>query len=262
MTERDDSAVPSVLTGGAVGAIRRTSAVDTVRVRIALAVDLGLLTPGERLPNPRVTAAALGVGEITVRRAFSSLEREGVVRRAPGRSGGTFVSDEPRRGTVAEVTAYHEDSERVHRLIEERTVLETGFTHLAAQRAAPEALEAMDSCIEEMDEAGTWAEFHAADERFHFTIARGAGATAALGIYRRVVKELYSYFLPYPMDYLRKSNEEHKHIRAALGARDASLAAGLVCAHVADLHRSMYVGLTGHGQQDGRGGPRGTDSGE
>ena len=49
---------PAALTGPAVAGITRLSAVDTVRARIALAVELGLLAPGEQLPSDAAVAAA------------------------------------------------------------------------------------------------------------------------------------------------------------------------------------------------------------
>jgi len=238
---RDGAASP--LSRGPLAAVRRTSAIDTVRVRISLAVDLGLLAPGERLPNVPATAAALGVAEITVRRAFGALEREGVVERRPGRNGGTFIAARPRHDAVAETAAYHEDTARVHRLIDERAVLEAGFGHFAAERIGPAALGELDSAIAEMDAAASWAEFHAADRRFHATVVASADLPAAQEMYEQVTGELYRYFLPYPMSYLRTSNEQHKEIGSALGARDSALAARLLSAHAAELHRTMYVGL-------------------
>ncbi|MDJ1132114.1 FadR/GntR family transcriptional regulator [Streptomyces iconiensis] len=234
----------TALTSTALAAIRRTSAVDTVRARISLAVDLGLLAPGERLPNVPHTAAALGVAEITVRRALTALEREGVVTRRPGRGGGTFIAERPSHHTVPQVEAYAKDSERVHRLVDERAVLETGFAHLAAARLDQAGLAALDDCLAAMEAAGTWADFRAADESFHLGIAHGAGQPSALELYRRVTRELYLYFLPYPMSYLCESNREHRHIRDALAARDPALAARLLHDHVTALHRTMYVGLT------------------
>ena len=82
----------------ALGGIRRLSALDTVRARIALAVDLGLLAPGERLPPTDQIAAALGVSEITARRALVSLCADGVLERRRGRSGGTLVAERPVKG--------------------------------------------------------------------------------------------------------------------------------------------------------------------
>ncbi|MFJ4206512.1 hypothetical protein ACIP2Y_43845 [Streptomyces sviceus] len=54
---------------------------------------------------------------------------------------------------------------------------------------------------------------------------REAGLPSALVMYERVTKELY--FLPYPMSYLRRSNDEHKRIRAALATHDGALTARL-----------------------------------
>ncbi|NGO72496.1 FadR/GntR family transcriptional regulator [Streptomyces boncukensis] len=243
-TARHPGPADNPLTSTALAAIQRTSAVDTVRARISLAVDLGLLAPGERLPNIPTTAAALGVAEITVRRALSALEREGVVTRRPGRGGGTFIAERPRAHTVPQVVAYTQDSARVHRLVDERAVLETGFAHLAATRRDPDALAVLDACVAAMDEAETWADFHTADKRFHLGIAHAAGLPQALEIYGRVTRELYPYFLPYPMAYLRESNEEHRQLRAALADHDPARAGQLAHEHVCALHRTMYVGLT------------------
>jgi len=49
------------------------------------------LTPGAKLGGERDLARTLGVSRTTVRQALAALERAGVVRRIPGRGGGTFV---------------------------------------------------------------------------------------------------------------------------------------------------------------------------
>jgi GntR family transcriptional regulator len=49
--------------------------------------------PGERLGTERELAERLGVARSTIRTALADLERNGVVRRARGRSGGIFVAD-------------------------------------------------------------------------------------------------------------------------------------------------------------------------
>ncbi|UBU17032.1 GntR family transcriptional regulator [Nonomuraea gerenzanensis] len=55
----------------------------------------GELAPGDRLPGERELAGRLGVSRMTLRQALASLERDGVLVRVPGRSGGAFVA-EPR----------------------------------------------------------------------------------------------------------------------------------------------------------------------
>jgi GntR family transcriptional regulator len=66
-------------------------AAEEVRRRLFEQINRGHVQPGERLGAERDLANALGVSRSTVRQALASLERAGVVRRVPGRGGGTFV---------------------------------------------------------------------------------------------------------------------------------------------------------------------------
>jgi GntR family transcriptional regulator len=59
--------------------------------QLRLAVASGRLQPGERLPAARDLAAELQVNFHTVRKVYSDLEREGVLRTERGL--GTFVAD-------------------------------------------------------------------------------------------------------------------------------------------------------------------------
>jgi GntR family transcriptional regulator len=66
-------------------------AAEEVRRRLLEQVNQGQLRPGERLGAERDLAVTLGVSRSTVRQALAALESAGVVRRVPGRGGGTFV---------------------------------------------------------------------------------------------------------------------------------------------------------------------------
>ena len=66
-------------------------AADEVRRRLLDQISRGQLRPGERLGAERDLAEQLGVSRSTVRQALSVLASAGVVRRVPGRGGGTFV---------------------------------------------------------------------------------------------------------------------------------------------------------------------------
>jgi GntR family transcriptional regulator len=61
--------------------------------QVASAVASGQLVAGTRLPPERHLAESLGVSRMTVRQALGALERDGLVRRVVGRSGGTFVAE-------------------------------------------------------------------------------------------------------------------------------------------------------------------------
>ncbi|MDQ1641921.1 MAG: GntR family transcriptional regulator [Actinomycetota bacterium] len=67
------------------------AAAEDVRLRLLDQISRGQLRPGERLGAERDLARALGVSRSTVRQALAALEESGVVRRVPGRGGGTFV---------------------------------------------------------------------------------------------------------------------------------------------------------------------------
>ncbi|MFG2356770.1 FadR/GntR family transcriptional regulator [Streptomyces sp. NPDC048521] len=239
-----DAAPPTAgLDAPELSGIRRLSALEAVRARIALAVDLGLLTPGERLPGTDRIAAALGVSEITARRALVSLCEDGVLERRRGRNGGTLVAEQPAKGVIGATTAYRSDAAAVRRLIDHRLVLECGIAHLAAGHADETALAELEQLVDTMDGTASWAEFHGLDERFHLAVAAATGVTSADGPYGAVLRELYQYYLPYPMDALRRSNAEHRALVRALRDRDAAAAGAVARQHVETLHRTMYVGL-------------------
>lgn len=237
---------PIVLKAPALVGIRRLNALDTVRARIAMAVELGLLKPGERLPPAGEIARALGVGEITVRRALVSLCDQGILERRRGRGGGTLVSERPPSGEVREIEAYRSAAADVHRLIDRRLLLECGIAYLAATRPGPrppEELEELERLVTCMDRASSWAEFRTCDERFHMKVAAATGLPSAVEQYGSVVRELYRYYLPFPLDYLRESNRGHAELVAALAAGDPLKAVEITRDHVEVLHRTMFVGV-------------------
>ena len=60
--------------------------------QIEQAIVDGELAPGDRLPPERALAEEHGVSRMTVRQALQSLEARGLLRRAIGRNGGSFVA--------------------------------------------------------------------------------------------------------------------------------------------------------------------------
>lgn len=53
--------------------------------QIKFHIASGLLAAGEELPSTRALSAELGVNPMTISKAYSYLERDGVVERRPGR---------------------------------------------------------------------------------------------------------------------------------------------------------------------------------
>jgi GntR family transcriptional regulator len=78
-------------------------AAQDVRRRLLDRISRGAVAPGERLGAERDLAPALGVSRSTVRQALSALEAAGVVRRVPGRGGGTFVRQQKLERDLSQV---------------------------------------------------------------------------------------------------------------------------------------------------------------
>lgn len=53
--------------------------------QIKFHISTGMLEPGKELPSTRALSAELGINPMTISKAYSFLERDGVVERRPGR---------------------------------------------------------------------------------------------------------------------------------------------------------------------------------
>ncbi|WP_246036570.1 FadR/GntR family transcriptional regulator [Sinomonas susongensis] len=223
--------------------IGRRSAIDAVRMRIGMAIRLGLLKPGERLPDKDDVALGLSVSPMTARRALASLADDGVVVRLRGRSGGTFVADAPPAEVLHGLTMPASEFKQIHRLIDRRMLLESAVGHFAALNATGEQLARLESLTERMAAATDWAEYHQCDAEFHAAVGQASGLGAAVEEYQHSLDELYAFFVPYPIEELHLANRDHAVLTAALRASDVVAAAAVSREHVETLHRTMVVGL-------------------
>ncbi|HEU5420785.1 MAG TPA: GntR family transcriptional regulator [Streptosporangiaceae bacterium] len=79
---------------------------------LAGAIATGELAPGDRLPAEHDLAAWLGVSRMTLRHALSELVRRGLVTRAVGRHGGTFVAEPKLDQDVTTLAGFSEQLRR------------------------------------------------------------------------------------------------------------------------------------------------------
>ena len=77
--------------------------------QIRLQIASGLLKPDDELPSTRVMSAELSLNPMTISKAYSLLERDGVLER--------------RRGQTLTVRALHEDDRQTHKLDQLRQCL-------------------------------------------------------------------------------------------------------------------------------------------
>jgi len=223
----------------------RRGALEDVVARVAVAVDLRLLAPGERLPDESELARAFGVAPITMRRALRELCVQGILIRRRGRLGGTFVSSTPPLNTLAGYEASRSEvSREVWHLLDYRQVLETGLLHLASA-AVPSAdvIATLHEMVDAMDEAPDWPRFRALDPRFHLTIASIAGPERAVDELADVLRRLGQLYFPHPIDYLRVVNVEHRAMVEAIARGDAVAATGVLTDHLATVRQTFsWVG--------------------
>ena len=131
------------------------------------------LRPGDRLPTELELARQLSVSRTVAREAIKILSAIGRVRAHKGR--GLYVADEPGLlGTVRETQFLPADLDHVFMLFEFRRTQEAELSRLAAARATPTELRAIEDAVERCHRAAQredFDEFHLGDDSFHLGVA-------------------------------------------------------------------------------------------
>lgn len=119
---------------------------ETVVERIRSAIMLGIFADGEQLPNEIELAAQFQVSPVTLRDALRVIRDEGLARTKRGRSGGTFViaPDESNMGMFEQRLGAVSALE-LRDLLDWQSALNSHSAYLAAERASPAEIEALDA---------------------------------------------------------------------------------------------------------------------
>jgi len=108
---------------------------------LAGAIAAGQLAPGDRLPAEHDLAAWLGVSRMTLRHALGELAQRGLVIRAVGRHGGTFVAEPKLDQDVTTLAGFSEQLRR-HGMVAGARVLAA-----ASGQAGPAAAAALNLAV-------------------------------------------------------------------------------------------------------------------
>ena len=199
------------------------SAAELTYARLRALILSEHVQAGDRLGQVEL-AALLGVSRTPVREALRRLTGEGLVVELTNR--GFRVAD---LGLDA-----------VMRRLEVRVLLEPGIARLAAERATPEDLHALEALLETEAHADSSTrhpdEAHDASRAFHVLLARSTQnaelVSAIEGLWIvEVGRRLLARRLAEPT-WLETDVAEHRGILAAVGARHADVAERLMRAHV------------------------------
>ena len=207
---------------------------ELVTQRLTDAIELGLLTHGERLPSEAEMAKQFGVATVTAREALESLREKGLVETKRGRDGGSFVLSAGARaaGIIRRVTALSRVELRDMAVY--YSAIAAMAAELAADRATPDDISHLHATIDAVDVSGEAA------------ARRGEGTfrleIAALSQSARLVREelrLQSEFAPMlwlclrDQDQRERSREAHREVVAAIESFDGDLARRRTTEHVA-----------------------------
>ena len=154
--------------------VRSYTAFEETVERLGTAIKLGLLAPSSRLPAERELCARLGIARSTLRQALTALTESGHVFATRGRGGGTFVSDPqpPADPPSPQMLAQWRET------CDQRLAVELGVAVLAAERAQPADLDALDEVAQALEDAlEDFSAYRQADIRLHVGLAEAARST-------------------------------------------------------------------------------------
>ena len=141
-----------------------------VAQQLRRAIDAGQYQVEERLPSERVMCVQLGVSRMVLRESLRELVNAGYIDVRHG--SGTYVRSRTEMQDQALTHWLSSHHNHVVNLLEMRSLLEPGIAELAAKRAEPLGIQALQQTIDLMRESIDIKEIIKADEMFHSTLAK------------------------------------------------------------------------------------------
>jgi DNA-binding FadR family transcriptional regulator len=215
-----------------------TSTYEETVTRLGTAIRIGVLGPGSKLPPERELAEQLSISRSTLRQALATLTETGHLIAVRGRSGGTFVADDP---PVSSGTPF--PRERLRALLDWRLALELGNVQLAAERTQNGDIERLDAALEGVEAAveADFAAYRRADAAFHLALAeigRSPALVSATAVLQgRLCDVLAELGLP---EHAREEDPgQHRAVVEALKRGDAVEAVAAMRAHLEGTERHV-----------------------
>ncbi|MBA2545308.1 MAG: FadR family transcriptional regulator [Solirubrobacterales bacterium] len=202
--------------------------------RLGTAIRLGLLLPGTKLPPERTLADELAISRSTLRQALTTLTQSGHLVSLRGRSGGTFVADEPPLAEAAASDATEPLSAEAWAVLDFRVAVETGAATLAAERSDREHLARLDELVARMAKPDDFEDYRRADVRFHIGVAEAAASPRLVSAMTEVQGQMSDLIaqIPHPEQVLTRSNEQHAEIVKLMRLGDGAGCARLMREHI------------------------------
>ena len=180
-----------------------------------------MLAPGERLPSEVELAAQLGVAPMTLRQALQILRAAGFVETRRGRTGGSFVRDDPPAALVLDERAA--DARRAARA-DRLAARDLGRGRRARRRARRARARATSSPTRPRRPSARSASsraFRLADARFHIAVAEASGSRRLVAAETQIQVETAEMLRVVPGPRLARavSQASHDPIVAAIARK-------------------------------------------
>ena len=203
--------------------------------RLGTAIRLGVLVPGAQLPAERDLADQLRISRSTLRQALTTLVQSGHLVSRRGRSGGTFVSEEPPLAQAEPIEPLQAAHARA--VLDYRVTVETGAVVLAAERATAADLDRLDGLTDEMSvvPGAQFQAYRRADVRFHIGMAEACHSPRLVAAMTEVQGQMTDLIqrIAHPDEVLTRSNAQHKRLVTLLRRQDVGRAVQLMREHCA-----------------------------
>jgi DNA-binding FadR family transcriptional regulator len=191
--------------------------------RLGSAIRSGLLVPGSKLPPERELARRLKISRSTLRQALTALVQSGHLVSQRGRTGGTFVAEQP---PLSEQAGEPLD-QGAWAALDYRVAIETGAVVLAAERGSEQQFDRLEELVAKMaDEIEDFGEYRRTDIRFHIGIAEAAHSPRLLSAMTDAQSQMSDLIalIAHPPEVLTASNEQHARLVKALRKGDVARA--------------------------------------
>jgi DNA-binding FadR family transcriptional regulator len=215
--------------------------------RLAHAIKLGVVPPGDRFPPERALAPQLGISRVTLREALRALEQAGYIESRRGRNGGAYVTR--RNGSPASARSAKRAvlalGEELTDTLQFRRALEPSAAQLAAERAG----DVDSSHLTELAHraaASPLADYRAQDLRLHLAIAGLSGSPSLVDAVARLQTQLSDLLGAFPIveASVKHSDKQHGALVRAIQRGHATRARTLMEAHV-DATANLIRGFLG-----------------
>jgi DNA-binding FadR family transcriptional regulator len=216
------------------GAAPTSNVFEATVQRLGQSIKLGLFKPGQKLPSERDLADIIGVSRVTVRAAIQVLASGGFLVARRGRTGGTFVVENPPQWEERSKEAGGKPVE-ASGFLDRRFVLETGICELASERASESQIASLRQRVGQLGElVDDIVEFRRQDAQLHIAFAEATGNSDLVRMSAELQAELTSLIalIPPSPDALSHSNLQHARIVACIAKHDASGARLAIAEHI------------------------------